>query len=82
MASVFRSGFFRTGLAFCLVAAALIVGCYGVLLLVEAFDAHGSAGGNLLLFGLGLFLLGSSLIVLLIGMRMWRLAHPNRRTGS
>jgi hypothetical protein len=76
MASVSFSRFFRTCLALFFVSAALFVGGYGVSLLVEAFDGHGSPGGNFLLIGLGLFLLGLSLIVLVIGVSMWTLAHP------
>lgn len=76
MTSVFRSRFLRTCLALFLSIAAFIVGCYGVLLLFEAFDGHGSPVGDTLLFGFGLFLLALSPIVFILGLITWRLAHP------
>jgi hypothetical protein len=76
MASVFRSRIFRTCLALFFFGAAFIVGCIGLLLIFEAFDVHGSPVGNALLFGLGLFLLALSPIVLIVGLFNWRLAHP------
>jgi hypothetical protein len=77
MASVFRSRFFRGCAALFFLGAALLVGCYGVLCLFEAFDRHGSPGGNALLFGLGLLLLCFSAIFLIVGLSNWRLAHPS-----
>jgi hypothetical protein len=77
MASVSRVRFFRTCLAFFFVGAALFVGGYGVLLFVEAFDGHGSPGGNVLLIGLGLFLLCLSPIGFIAGIINWRLAHSS-----
>jgi len=75
MASVSRSRFFRGCLALFFSGAAFIVGGYGVLLLFEAFDGHGSLAGTTLLFGLGLFLLILSPIVFIVGLINWRLAH-------
>jgi hypothetical protein len=40
MTAISRSRFFRECLAFFFVSAALIVGWYGVLLLVSVFDGH------------------------------------------
>ena len=77
MASISSSRFFRECLAFFFASAALIVGCYGVMLLVSAFDGNGSPVGNVLLFGLGLFLLIFSPIVLIFGLINWRKAHPS-----
>lgn len=77
MASISRSRFFRECLAFFFVSAALFVGGYGVLLLVSAFDGKGSPVGNAFLFGLGLFLLIFSPIVLILGLINWRKAHPS-----
>jgi hypothetical protein len=82
MASVARSRFLRRCLALFAVGSALIVGWYGVLLLVEAFDGHGSPVGDFLLFGLGLFLLILSLIALIVGLNIWRLSHPTRASGA
>jgi len=41
-----------------------MLGCYGILLLIEALNAHGSPEGNSLLFVLGLFLVVLSAISL------------------
>jgi hypothetical protein len=76
MVSISRSRFFRECLAFFFVSAALIVGCYGVLLLFSAFDGHGNPVGNAFIFGLGLFLLVFSPVVLILGLINWRKAHP------
>jgi hypothetical protein len=78
MASVARSRFFRRCLALFSLGSALLVGCYGILLFAEAFDGHGSPVGNFLLFGLGLFLLVLSIIVLIVGFRIWRSARTTR----
>jgi hypothetical protein len=78
MASVFRSRFFRRCLALFFFGDAFFIGCYGVLLLFEAFAGHGSPVGNTLLFGLGLFLLVLSPIVFVLGVITWRVAHPSR----
>jgi hypothetical protein len=76
MVSVARSRFFRRCLALICLGAALIFGCYGVLLLVDAFDPHGSPGGNVLLFALGLVLLVPSLVVFIAALNYWRrLSH-------
>ena len=74
MASVFRSRYFRGFLAFFFLGAAFLIGCYGVVLMVDAFDANGSVVGNTALFGLGLFLLVFSPIVLIVGLMNWRKA--------
>jgi hypothetical protein len=71
MASVFRSRFFR-GLIVCIFAGtAILVGYYGVSLLVEAFNGHGSPGGNALLFVLGLILLVLSPVAFIVGIVYW-----------
>jgi hypothetical protein len=74
MASFFRSRFFRWCSALFFLCAAFIVGCYGALLLFNAFDGHGSVVGNIALFGLGLLLLVLSPIVLIVGVINWRKA--------
>jgi hypothetical protein len=77
MASVFRSGFFR-GLIVCIFAgAAILVGYYGVSLLVEAFNAHGSPGGNALLFALALILLALSPVAFIVAVVYWTSTSPN-----
>jgi hypothetical protein len=82
MASVSRSRFFRGCLALFFMGTALIVGCYGVLVLVESFDGRGSSVGNSLLFGLALFFLGLSSIVLIVGLSNWRLAQSSREDAG
>jgi hypothetical protein len=67
MISVFRSGFFRGVIVLMFASGALIVGGYGVLLLVEAFNGHGSSAGNVLLFALGLLLLFLSVAAIVVG---------------
>ena len=42
---------------------AVAIGCYGVLLLVNAFDKHGSIVGDTVLFSFGLTLLALSAFV-------------------
>lgn len=76
MTSVFRSRIFR-GLIICIFAgAALFVGYYGVLLLVQAFNEHGSPGGNALLFVLGLILLTLSPASFTAGVVYWTSSSP------
>jgi hypothetical protein len=82
MAPFIRSRFFRGSLAFFFIGTALFVACYGVSLLVEAFDEHGSPGGNVLMIGLGLFLLVLSPIVFIAGLINWRLAHSSPRDAN
>jgi hypothetical protein len=67
MAFVLRSRYFRRLIVFMFAGAAGFVGCYGVWLLVEAFNRHGSPGGNALLFVLGLILLFLSLAAFIVG---------------
>jgi hypothetical protein len=57
--------------------AALIVGYYRVLLIVGAFDGHGSPLGNVLLTAISLFLLGLSSVIFIVGLINWRLAHAS-----
>ena len=57
--------------------AALLVGCYGVSLLLEAFNAQGSPEGNALLFTLGLALILSSVIVIVVIVH-WKSSPPSR----
>jgi len=57
MASVSRSRFFRACSALFLFSPVFLVGMYGISLLVESVDGHGSTEGNTLLFVLGIILL-------------------------
>jgi hypothetical protein len=76
MVSASRSRIFR-GLIVCIFAgAALFVGYYGVLLLVQAFNGHGSPGGNALLFVLGLILLTLSPAAFTAGVVYWTWSSP------
>jgi hypothetical protein len=54
---------------FLLGGAALIVGCYGVALLVAAFDRHGSVFGDVVLFASGSALLVLSATVFAIAVK-------------
>jgi hypothetical protein len=71
MISVFRSRFYRGLAVFLLVGATLFLAGYGALLLVEVFNGHGSAGGNALLFALGLILLILPLVACAVGIAFW-----------
>jgi protein-S-isoprenylcysteine O-methyltransferase Ste14 len=53
-----------------------LLGCFAVSLLVEAATGHGSSAGNILMMGLGLMLLVLSAIVLIFGIKYWRLSQP------
>jgi hypothetical protein len=77
MAPVFRSRFFRECFALFFVSASLIVGCYGLLLFINALSKYGSPVGNTFPFVLGLFLLIFSPLVLIFGLINWRKAYPS-----
>ena len=57
MAFLVHSRILPRMLIFLLGGLAVAVGCYGVLLLVDAFDKHGSIVGDAVLFSFGLILL-------------------------
>ena len=82
MVSVVRSRFFRGLIAFMLAGAALIVGCYGVLLLVESFNGHGSPEGNFVLFGLALTLLVLSTCAFIFGPSIGPHPRPVQKTRT
>jgi hypothetical protein len=71
MKSVTRSRFFRSCFGFLFFGAAVLVGFYGLLLLVESFNGHGSDGGNALLFVLGFILLLLSSGTFVVGAVCW-----------
>jgi hypothetical protein len=77
MASASRSRIFRGLIVFIFAGAALLIGYYGVLLLVQAFNGHGSPGGTALLFVLGLILLTLSPAVFIVGIVYWTLSRPS-----
>jgi cytochrome c oxidase assembly factor CtaG len=77
MAEVSRSGFFRGLIVFICAGAAFIVGYYGVSLLVEAFNRHGSPGGDALLFTLGVILLVLSPVAFIAGIVYWTSARSS-----
>jgi predicted membrane channel-forming protein YqfA (hemolysin III family) len=79
MASVSHFRFFRGFVVFVFAGAALLVGWYGLSLLVESFNGHGSPGGNILLFALGLILLVLSAVAFLVGVVRWTSSSPNPR---
>jgi predicted PurR-regulated permease PerM len=77
MSSIFRSRFIRRVVVFMFAGGALLVGYYGLSLLVEAFDRHGSPGGNAILFALGLILLVLSPLAVIAGVVYWTSSSPN-----
>ena len=79
MASVSHFRFFRGSVVFMFAGAALLVGWYGLSLLVESFDGHGSPAGNVLLFALGLILLVLSAVTFIVGVVRWTSSSPNPR---
>jgi|HubBroStandDraft_6_1064221.scaffolds.fasta_scaffold289002_1 hypothetical protein len=82
MSLLVRTQFFRVCLALLTVVSAFLIGCYGVLLLAEVFDGRGSPGGNFLLFGLAIFFLCVSVIVLLVGLRRMASGRPHLTENS
>jgi len=78
MALVSRSRIFQGLIVFIFAGVALLVGYYGVLLLVQGFNGHGSPGGNALLFVLGLILLALSPAAFIVGIVYWTLSRPSQ----
>jgi predicted PurR-regulated permease PerM len=79
MASVSRFQFFWEFVVFMFAGAVLLVGCYGLSLIVESFDGHGSPGGNAVLFAIGLILLVLSPVAFIVGVVGWTSSSPNPR---
>jgi len=71
MSSIFHSRFIRGFIVFMFTGVALLVGIYGLSLLVEAFDRHGSPGGNTVLFALSLILLVLASFTFIAGVVYW-----------
>ena len=71
MPSVFRSQCIRGLIIFIFGSIALLIGYYGVSILVAAISAHGSPGGNILLLVFGLILLVLSPVTFIIGVLFW-----------
>ena len=79
MSSVFLSRFFRELTVLVFAGAAILVGCYGVLLIVQFFTGHGSPGGSTFVFALGFLCLCVSAAVLVIcSMKWWSRQHRDR----
>jgi hypothetical protein len=79
MASISRFRFFRGFVVFMFAGAALLVGWYGLSLLVESFNGHGSPGGNVFLFALGLILLVLPPVAFIVWVVRWTSSSPNPR---
>jgi hypothetical protein len=77
MASVTRFRFFQGFVVFMFSGAALLVGWYGLSLLVESFNGHGSPGGNILLFAIGLILLVLPPVHLIVAVVYWTSPSPD-----
>lgn len=56
---------------------ALLVGFYGVSLILEAFDRNGSPAGSVILFAFGLILLALALVVFIFGVVYWTRTRPS-----
>jgi hypothetical protein len=69
MASAQRSRIVATCKLVIAIAAALIVACYAVLVLIQAFDRNGSLIGDILLLVVGLFLLALSSVIFIVGIK-------------
>jgi TRAP-type mannitol/chloroaromatic compound transport system permease small subunit len=82
MASALRSRFYRGLTVFLLAVATVLLAGYGVLLLIEVFKGRGSAGGNALLFVLGLILFVLPLVAFTVVIAFWMLSRPSRDNGS
>ena len=72
MVSVFRSRIVQRFLSFSLIAAGLLVGWLGVLVLVQVVTGHGSRAGDMLSATFGLSLLVPSCVFLILGIIYWR----------
>ena len=77
-----RTRFFRSCFAVFSLGSAIVVAGYGVLLLAEIFDGHGSPTGNFLLFGLGMVFVAFSVVVLLVGLRFLAPGRGDRKENS
>ena len=77
MGSVPRSRLSRVLIVSMFVGAALLIGGYGLRLMIAAFDGHGSTEGNALLFGLGSILLILSPLVCIFGAIIRISSSPN-----
>jgi uncharacterized membrane protein HdeD (DUF308 family) len=76
MVSIFRSSLFRAIVSCMFAATLLLAGCYGILILAESRNRHGSSGGSALLFIFGLFLLISCIATLIIWFFHWKTPGP------
>jgi hypothetical protein len=77
MASVFRSQCIRGLIIFMFGSVALVIGYYGVSILVAAIGAHGSPGGDVLLLVFGLILLILCPVTFIIGVLFWTPSLPD-----
>ena len=71
MASACRSLCLRGLIIFVFGSIALLIGYYGLSILVATISTHGSPGGDILLLVLGLVLLILSPITFIVGVLFW-----------
>ena len=76
MVSIIRPRFFRGLFIFGSAAAMAMIACYGILVLIESFNRHGSAEGNSLLFALSLVLVLPSSAAFIFLILHWKLSRP------
>jgi uncharacterized membrane protein YidH (DUF202 family) len=70
--SILKSRFFRNLIFFAFVAAMLLVGYYGILLIGQSLGGNGSSEGSSLIFALGFVLILISVFSLSIGVLHWK----------
>ena len=70
--SIFNSRHLKDIIFFGFAAVMILVGGYGILLLIQALGGNGSSEGNSLIFALGLVLVIVSVFSLIIGILHWK----------
>jgi hypothetical protein len=70
--SIFNSRLFKNLIFFVFVAVMILVGGYGILLIMQVWEGNGNSEGNSLIFVLGLVLIIVSGFSLSIGILHWR----------
>ena len=78
--SIFDSRLFKVLIFSAFASVMILVGGYGILLLVQALGENGSSEGNSLIFVLGLILIIVSVFSLIIGILYWKSASTPKRS--
>jgi len=80
--SIFNSRHFKDLIFFAFAAIMILVGGYGILLLMQALGGNGSSEGNSLIFVLGLVLIIVSVFSLAIGVLYRKSASSPENSGK